>query len=393
MSIKINDKVYSLDNIRELIANPYYYINGLAKDDNIEHLFDFFINKEICDSENIKDSVNNIIKKKLNDFSHLEILPFLINEYFINEEGSTYIVVYNYIFILLLNICRNLFDFTKFGLNIKYDKINELIFEHQEYIKMFISSAVYQMIWEEDIDTIINKLKTKDQPILFPFDKFKHSMTFMFRYNKNNNNYTVIFMNSGSGCYYHHNTVINNNIYTRAIYEYHINEKIFRLFLVAYSNSYINTSQDFYNNIIFILESKSLQCNIDKQIIEMQDSDKIDKYYYEPQYTGDCTMRSFILPLYYYSKVMYKQFNNFFSELLFLLRVVLFLNISLVAFKNNDSTIYHIFTYAYFSLKQYMESINIMDIFDLIELKNCIDKVYLDKLNMSNNSNDFSNIF
>ena len=39
-----------------------------------------------------------------------------------------------------------------------------------------------------------------------------------------------------------------------------------------------------------------------------------------------------------------------------------------------------------------MENINIMDIFDLIELKNCIDKVYLDKLNMSNNSNDISGL-
>ena len=149
----------------------------------------------------------------------------------------------------------------------------------------------------------------------------------------------------------------------------------------------------FYNSIIFLLESKSLHCNVDKQIIQMKESNKIDKYYYEPQLTGDCTMRSFILPLYYYSKVINKSFNNFFTELLFLLRLVLFLKVTTKNFDVNNSNIYYVSTYAYNSLKHNIKSMNIIDIFNQTELNNCINEVYIKQLNVNNNSDNYNNLF
>lgn len=376
--------------VTELMNDPYSKVSS-CNDLDIELIFCLFFKDENNDKE-INDLIKNAFDVSIE--KNLQVLSFLINEYFINNNGSNYKNVYNMIFIILLNICE------KSILNdiISPDdilKIKNLFNIHNEYIKMFILSAKYYKLkldsnihnHTEKINNIISELKKKSLPIILPFAYFDHSMTYVFKYDMDNKNYRVVFINSGKGSNYHHNTIINNKIYTKAIYEYDLNEDIFKLFLISILINNYTKAEDFYNSVIFLLESNSKQYP-NNLIIDLKANDEIDKYYYNPQLTGDCTMRSFILPLYYYSKVLSKSFNNFFTELLLLLRVVLFFKLGKFDFDIDSSNIYFIFTYAYFSLKQYIKNINIIDIFDIIKLNTQIDELYLKQL--KNNNNKYS---
>ena len=71
----------------------------------------------------------------------------------------------------------------------------------------------------------------------------------------------------------------------------------------------------------------------------------------------------------------------------------MFFSISNVIPDVNNSTIYFVLTNAYYSLKQNIKNMNIIEIFNLIELNNCMDNYYFKFLKTNNEINNYSNIF
>lgn len=100
MFITINNQQYDIDTITKLVEDPYDYISQLPNTDDIKHVYDFFINKEDYEEEKLKNKVSALIDIKMSIYinTNIQILPFLINEYFIDNKGSNYKKIYNLIF-------------------------------------------------------------------------------------------------------------------------------------------------------------------------------------------------------------------------------------------------------------------------------------------------------
>jgi len=218
-------------------------------------------------------------------------------------------------------------------------------------------------------------------PIIIPFVRFNHAMSVVIR-KINENEYIIYFMNTGDGTQYHSSKIVGSNIYTKAISEYKVNKNVLSLFLVSILINNHTSCEDFYSSVIFMLESNNIKSNLDNKNFSMnENTDNNDVYYYKPQVSGDCTSRSFILPLYLYSNVICDHYNNFYEELLFLIRLMI---ASMIDFKYDPSTSsnddYIIATYTYQYIQKYINDTNYSRIPHIYSIVQALDANYNNKL-------------
>lgn len=399
---KIDTTYYDTAELNTMLSDPYEYMKdkdvGVIL--NFTKLFEF---AEVYKDDDAESEfillVHNYLSPMMVKREFATIMIMLVNEYFLPDNvGGNYKNLYNIVFLLLLT-CHITSNKKSLALSVTFSKVSpdaikhflNLLPQHITFIRMFMLSPRYAEMLEpsyltqhkSDSDKFVKMIidEVEVNPVLLPFARFGHQMAYSVRKNKNGNGYIICFMNSGDGINRHRSQIIGSKQYTKAINEYRVGKDVLMMFLTSIAVNIYGSVNEFYSSVIFLLESNSVSSNLSNNTVEMTDNKEIEKYYYEPQVTGNCVARSFLLPLYMYSTCICEQYNNFYEELIFFIKMMLAVRINMVYNPSSlDNMSYVLGTYVYHSIQKYIDENNISRIPIIYELSRSLGERYSDTM-------------
>lgn len=414
---KIENVTYTDDIMDELLRDPYsFVINNIRDNQMVDHIIKFFNMEEEYFNENKMKELQKKFMARLNNMMndpiYASVMVMMVNEFFLPDNvGGIYKNLYNLLFVILL-CTKRLTDkrFWKYEMESLDETtmtivngVFKLIKDNILFFDMFVRSAYYddnKHVGNTNfVDTILDDLDKR--PIIYPFTIPGHQMSYVFRKNKPKNlnskglddtlpksklspnskglgdTYIVSFMNSGQGINYHPQIILGTKYYVKGIVEYTLDRSIMSLFLLSISiNSRHNDPSEYYGSIIYLLETRSLSVNRDSKGAMINESVNYDKYYIEPQTTGNCVARAFLIPLYMYSNIMCTDYNRLHNDLLFLIRLII-VSTHRILFDQSisDNSSYIMGVYNYQSFQKYINTTNvtkvphIKKIYDKLQMK------------------------